>query len=350
VNPNLSGYQNDLAPSVARIDDGVSGRVMPTVGLDYRYPFVANFGGLGVHTIEPIGQLLLRPSETKIGRLPNEDAQSLVFDDTSLFEWDKFSGYDRVEGGVRTNLGGQYSVVTPSGWYANVLFGESIQLAGVNSFRRGDLANTGLESGLDKTLSDYVGRFQVSPNQNITFITRARFNQADFHVARFETGVTARFAPFVPLTTSLFYSYYEAQPLLGYSHYREGLTASATYNITPNWFVSGSLLLDLTHYLDVRNTYSDALANYFVNPIGAAPIYENPGRFYAAGASFGGGYQDECTTVTLNYINSPIATATGVRERNQTVLLRVELKTLGEADLRQNVGVATTADGIASPH
>ncbi len=251
---------------------------------------------------------------------------------------------------MRTNLGGQYSVVTPSGWYANVLFGESIQLAGVNSFRRGDLANTGLESGLDKTLSDYVGRFQVSPNQNITFITRARFNQADFHVARFETGVTARFAPFVPLTTSLFYSYYEAQPLLGYSHYREGLTASATYNITPNWFVSGSLLLDLTHYLDVRNTYSDALANYFVNPIGAAPIYENPGRFYAAGASFGGGYQDECTTVTLNYINSPIATATGVRERNQTVLLRVELKTLGEADLRQNVGVATTADGIASPH
>jgi LPS-assembly protein len=37
-----------------------------------------------------------------------------------------------------------------------------------------------------------------------------------------------------------------------------------------------------------------------------------------------------------------------VRERNQTVLLRVELKTLGEADLRQNVGTATTVDGIAS--
>ncbi|WP_449409638.1 LPS-assembly protein LptD [Methylobacterium komagatae] len=348
VNPNLSGYQNDLAPSVARIDDGVSGRIMPTVGVDYRYPFVANFGGFGVHTIEPIGQLLVRPSETKVGRLPNEDAQSLVFDDTSLFEWDKFSGYDRVEGGVRTNLGAQYSIFTPSGWYANAMFGESIQLAGVNSFRRGDLANTGLESGLDKRLSDYVGRFQLSPNQNITFISRARFNQADFHASRFETGVTARFSPFVPLTTSVFYSYYEAQPLLGYSHYREGVTASATYSITPNWFVSGSVLLDLTHYLDVRNTYTDALAGYLANPVGARPLYENPGRFYMAGASFGGGYQDECTTVTLNYINSPIATATGVRERNQTVLLRIELKTLGEAGLRQNVGVATTADGIAS--
>ena len=348
TNPSFSGFQNDLAPAVAKVDDGFAGRVMPAVGLDYRYPFVASFGGLGVHTLEPIGQIVARPSETRIGRLPNEDAQSLVFDDTSLFEWDKFSGYDRVEGGVRTNVGGQYSVVTPSGLYANILFGESIQLAGVNSFRRGDIANVGLESGLETRRSDFVGRVQVSPNQNITFISRARFDQSDFHVARFETGATARFAPFLPLTLSAFYSYYEAQPLLGYSHYREGVTASATYNITPNWFVSGSVLLDLTHFLDVRNTYSDALATYLANPIGTVPTYQNPGRLYASGASFGGGYQDECTTISINYINSPIATATGVRERNQTVLLRVELKTLGEADLKQNLGTATTADGIAS--
>jgi LPS-assembly protein len=37
--------------------------------------------------IEPIAQVIARPSETRIGRLPNEDAQSLVFDDTSIFEW-----------------------------------------------------------------------------------------------------------------------------------------------------------------------------------------------------------------------------------------------------------------------
>ena len=88
---------------MAKIDDGFAGRVMPAIGLDYRYPFVANFGALGVHTLEPIGQIIARPSETRIGRLPNEDAQSLVFDDTSLFEWDKFSGYDRVEGGAATS-------------------------------------------------------------------------------------------------------------------------------------------------------------------------------------------------------------------------------------------------------
>ncbi len=348
TNPSLSGYQNALVPTIANVGEGFNGRVIPAVGLDYRYPFVSDFGPLGVHTIEPIAQIIARPSETRIGRLPNEDAQSLVFDDTSLFEWDKFSGYDRAEGGVRANLGGQYSVVTASGWYTNVMFGESIQVAGVNSFRRGDIANVGLESGLETRRSDFVGRFQVSPNQNISFISRARFDQADFKVNRFEAGVTARFAPFLPLTLATFYSYYEAQPLLGFSHRREGVTASATYNITPNWFLTGSALVDLTHYLDTRDLYATALTGYLADPTGTLPVYQNPGRFYLSGLSLGGGYQDECTTVSLNYIVSPIATALGTRERNQTVLLRVELKTLGEADLRQNVGTVTTNDGIAS--
>ncbi len=348
TNPSLSGYQNALVPTIANVGEGFNGRVIPAVGLDYRYPFVSDFGPLGVHTIEPIAQIVARPSETRIGRLPNEDAQSLVFDDTSLFEWDKFSGYDRAEGGVRANLGGQYSVVTASGWYTNVMFGESIQVAGVNSFRRGDIANVGLESGLETRRSDFVGRFQVSPNQNISFISRARFDQADFKVNRFEAGVTARFAPFLPLTLATFYSYYEAQPLLGFSHRREGVTASATYNITPNWFLTGSALVDLTHYLDTRDLYATALTGYLADPTGTLPVYQNPGRFYLSGLSLGGGYQDECTTVSLNYIVSPIATALGTRERNQTVLLRVELKTLGEADLRQNVGTVTTNDGIAS--
>ena len=348
VSPSFSGYQNALVANIASVNDEYAGRVMPAIGLDYRYPFVSDFGALGVHTIEPIAQVIARPSETRIGRLPNEDAQSLVFDDTSLFQWDKFSGYDRVEGGVRANLGGQYSVVTAGGWYTNLLFGESIAVAGVNSFRRGDIANVGLDSGLETQRSDFVGRFQVSPNQNISFITRGRLGQGDLGLNRFETGVIARFSPFLPLETSAFYSYYTAQPLLGFSHRREGITLSATYHITPNWFVSGGTQLDLTRYLDARDLYADSYATYIANPIGIAPVYDNPGRFYLAGMSVGGGYQDECTTVSLNYINSPIQTAVGVRERNQTVLLRVELKTLGEADLRQNVSSATSTDGIAT--
>ena len=59
----------------------------------------------GTQTIEPIAQLVIRPNETQIGRFPNEDAQSLIFDDTNLFSINKYSGFDRIEGGTRLNVG-----------------------------------------------------------------------------------------------------------------------------------------------------------------------------------------------------------------------------------------------------
>src|SRR5581483_3100574 len=83
-------------------------RAMPAVGVEYRYPFV-DVEPWGTQTIEPIAQLILRPNETDIGRFPNEDSQSLVFDDTNLFSLNKFSGWDRVEGGGRLNAGMQYT-------------------------------------------------------------------------------------------------------------------------------------------------------------------------------------------------------------------------------------------------
>ena len=70
---------------------------MPAVGLEYRYPFI-NVQPWGT-TIEPIAQIIARPNETYAGKLPNEDAQSAVFDASNLFAVDKFSGYDRVGGG-----------------------------------------------------------------------------------------------------------------------------------------------------------------------------------------------------------------------------------------------------------
>ena len=79
---------------------------MPAVGLEYRYPFI-NIQPWGTTTIEPIAQVIIRPNETYAGKLPNEDAQSLVFDASNLFSVDKFSGYDRIEGGGRANVGVQ---------------------------------------------------------------------------------------------------------------------------------------------------------------------------------------------------------------------------------------------------
>ena len=141
-------------------------RAMPTVGLEYRYPFIS-VQSWGTQTIEPIAQVIVRPNETSIGKLPNEDSQSLIFDDSNLFKVDKFAGWDRVEGGGRANVGFQYTAQFNRGGSVNALFGQSYQLFGANSFAVGDTTNTGLGSGLDTNRSDYVARAVLSAGPHL---------------------------------------------------------------------------------------------------------------------------------------------------------------------------------------
>ncbi|KFG70163.1 LPS-assembly protein LptD [Microvirga sp. BSC39] len=334
IAPDFNGYQN---PQLANFIDGNDEylfRATPAVGLEYRYPFIASLGTSGQQILEPIAQIIARPNETRIGNLPNEDAQSLVFDDTSLFDWDKFSGYDRVEGGVRANVGLQYTVTGADNFYANVLFGQSYQVAGRNSFRQGDLANVGLDSGLESRASDYVGRFQISPNANFAFVTRGRFDQEDFSLNRFEAGIRADFNPYLPVSTSLTYARYEAQEAIGFPTRREGLLASARWDMTPNWFVTGSLLLDLDRYLVAREAFAVPAV---VAPGAAISRRENVG--YVAGMSLGLGYIDECTTFSVSYSVTPrdVTFTSGEREQNHTVAFSLELRSLGEVGYTQRL-------------
>ena len=162
-------------------------RGMPAIGLEYRYPFVATMSW-GTQVIEPIGQIILRPRLQQMGTLPNEDAQSLVYDDTNLFQWDKFSGYDRLEDGSRANAGVQYSLTTNGGGYYNALFGQSYALGGVNAFDQPDMANTGLDSGLNNSIADYVARVSAQPFSDFAISSSMRFDQETFDLKRLEVN------------------------------------------------------------------------------------------------------------------------------------------------------------------
>ena len=267
-------------------------RVMPTVGVEYRYPFIG-VQSWGTQTIEPIAQLIVRPNEPDIGRLPNEDAQSLVFDDTNLFKVDKFSGYDRVEGGGRSNVGIQYTAQFNRGGYFNALFGQSYQLFGTNSFATGDATNTGLNSGLDTTRSDYVARLQFQPNRIYQFTSRFRFDENDFTLKRLELETTANFDRW---RVTLLYGQYAAQPELGFLDRREGVLVQTAYKITPNWAVSTALRYDIqAGKLDQTRV--------------------------------GIGYIDDCYMLSFNYIGD--FTFSGNVQNNNTFMLTMSLRTLG---------------------
>jgi LPS-assembly protein len=186
--------------------------------------------------------VIIRPSETNIGKLPNEDSQSLVFDDTNLFKVDKFSGWDRVEGGGRANAGVEYVAQFNRGGNLNMLFGQSYQLFGLNSFAVGDITNTGLGSGLDKNLSDYVARIAFQPNRTYTFSSRFRFDQADFTLQRLEIEASANFDRW---NASILYGDYAAQPQLGYLSRRDGILTSGAYKVSENWVVNAGVRYDI---------------------------------------------------------------------------------------------------------
>ena len=110
----------------------------------------------------------------------------MVFDATTLFERDKFSGYDRIEGGSRANVGVRYSGSYSNGWSTNALFGQSYQMGGTNSFAEPDLVNVGAYSGLETEKSDYVGLAGFTSPYGLSASVSGRFDEQTFEVRRAE--------------------------------------------------------------------------------------------------------------------------------------------------------------------
>ncbi|MDQ2953357.1 MAG: LPS-assembly protein LptD [Pseudomonadota bacterium] len=291
-------------PGVANfIDPGNSNLVRgtPTIGLEYRYPFIS-VHSWGTQTIEPIAQIIARPSETNIGKLPNEDSQSLIFDDGNLFRVDKFSGWDRIEGGGRANAGLQYTAQFNNGGFVNALFGQSYHLFGVNSFAVGDITNTGLNSGLETARSDYVARVSYQPDRVYTFSTRYRFDESTFALRRFELEARANFDRW---SGALLYGNYDRQPELGFLERREGVLGSASIKLTQNWVLQGAARYDI-----------DA-AKFDQTRIGV-------------------GYVDDCLILALNYVTSYNYNGQP-QAADHRVILQLSLRTLGGTAISQGV-------------
>lgn len=299
------------------------GSITPGIGMEWRYPFIAKLGG-SAHIVEPIAQIVARPNETGVNKRPNEDAQSLIFDDTNLFEWSKFSGYDRLEGGVRANLGAQYTGTFANGAAINILGGQSFQLSGRNSYAAANAANVGVNTGLETRRSDYVGRISLDPIPGYSFITKARFDQNNFALRRLDVGASFTFSS--RISGQVYYSRYAAQPEIGFPFRREGVLAAGRFNINKNYWVSASALLQLDRHLwdKVLNTKTSVV--------------------YPATLGFGLGYKDDCTTFSVNYINTLQDVVNGTRTRNQTLMVRLELRTLGQVTLRGSNAAVTSGD------
>jgi LPS-assembly protein len=304
---NVSVSPDPAVANYVRTADYQLGRFMPVAGLEYRYPFI-NVQSWGTQTVEPIAQVVLRPNETHIGALPNEDSQNLNFDASNLFQVNKYSGWDRVEGGGRANVGLQYTAQFNRGGFVNVLFGQSYQLFGLNSFAVGGPTNTGIGSGLDTTRSDYVARLTFQPNSTFSFSSRFRFNENDFTLNRSEFETTANFDRW---STSVMYGNYAPQPQLGLLDRREGILVNGRFKVTPNWVALGGVRYDLKNE-------------------------------QLAGTNFGVGYVDDCLILAVNYMTEYAYNST--LKSASTVMFQLSLRTLGGNSVSQGVSTVSNSN------
>ena len=275
-------------------------RFMPAVGAEWSWPVLVTAAN-SAHVIEPMVQVIGRPDEPFAGELPNDDAQSLVFDDSVLFRRDKFSGLDRVEGGTRVNYGVRYIGTFSDDVVLEGLFGQSYMIAGQNSFAVKDIADVGAFSGLETDFSDYVGRVSLDTPMGQVAV-RGRFDEENLDVQRAEIQVSKTTGS---LTASASYGYIRDVPTAGISK-QSFVNAQASVQIADRWRLFGSAVYDFSH----KTVSQD---------------------------SVGVAYDDSCVSLSIAYSESR---NTLIPDRS--LMVRLLLRTLAEGTVNANVSSATS--------
>ncbi|MBF0167156.1 MAG: LPS-assembly protein LptD [Alphaproteobacteria bacterium] len=277
---HISDYQTNT-----RTEKGFSGRAVPQLSLDWRYPFVRN-GERFTDVVEPIVVGTVSPNGMNPTRIPNEDSLDFEYDDTNLFSPQRFTGLDRVEGGPRVAYGVKWSVFGNKPGAMTALLGQSYR-AHVDETYAAD-------SGLKDNLSDYVGRISINPVGNFMMLYRFRFDKDTLASKRSEVG--ARIGP-KALNVRANYVFVDQNSISGYPD-REQINVSASSMLTRYWSAQAGTVYNLGEKYE--------------------PISFNTGLVY----------EDECFALSANYVRKFTYDRDYVG--GQYVLFRFTLKTLGE--------------------
>jgi LPS-assembly protein len=293
-------YDDPNDPTTANLDDTFV-RGLATGGATVAYPWVANVGATS-HVIEPIGQIVAHNESVKQEGLPDEDAKSLIFDDTNLFETTKFSGYDRLETGIRANAGVQYTFQGPVG-YARVLAGQSFHLSGDNAYdEAGDQFNS--RSGLETDKSDYVLGVYLAPTDVFRIIAQSRFDEDDLTLRREDVTAAFNYGPLMLQATYTFGQVFDANTFS--FDEQEDILGFASLRLTDRWTLAGAIRYDL----DQSTVLTDSIRL---------------------------AYLDECFMLSATYTETFINDPSRFIEPDRTVMLRFELKHLGGFGYSSNV-------------
>lgn len=213
--------------------NGAALRVNPEIAFDWRWPLARRSGAV-TEVIEPIGQIVASPYGGNSYKMANEDSQELDLNDTNLFSTNRFTGYDRVEGGPRANYGLKWAVYGDGGGSTSVLVGQSYRLATDDTFQAG--------SGLENHFSDYIARVQMSPGPHLNLLYRTRLDKNTWDFKRNEVGVSGKLGWFGYRSDFVFFDRQQDSEFTG----RKELSYGFKADITDTWSTNLSGVRDLS--------------------------------------------------------------------------------------------------------
>ncbi len=289
------------------VQDETFARGLATGGMTVSYPWIARVAAAS-HTIEPIGQIIARQASIDQRRVPDEDARSLVFDDTNLFEPQKFSGYDRIETGTRANYGLQYTFQGANGGYARVLAGQSYHITGDNAYASPGFDSDGkpnfsTSSGLGTPRSDYVLGMYLAPAETFRLLAQSRFNEQNLDLQRQDVGASFSYGPFA---ASAMYTFAAANSAVGMESSQQEVSGALGIRLNDQWTLSGGVRYDL----DTSTPIADMVQLR---------------------------YADECFVLTATFTDSYINDPARDLIADRSIMLRFEWKYLGQLQYRTTV-------------
>jgi LPS-assembly protein len=255
-------------------------RGLPYAALDWRWPFINNFGSRAV-VLEPIAQLIAQPYGGNRAGIPNEDSLNIELDDNNLLTFDQVPGYDLAVSGPRANIGLRAETRFESG-YAEALIGQALRF-------KEDPALAGVPgAGFAGTNSDLIARFSLKFQPYIDLTNRLDVDERTGNVRRNEIYVTGTLG-----RSAVRISYVQLAPTLGLAE-RQEVNASTDINFYRNWQAFAAIRRDIKASQTLDTEY-------------------------------GLGYEDECLGISLAYHRK--FTADRDLKPSTNFLLRIKLKT-----------------------
>ncbi len=218
--------------------------------------------------IEPKIKLTFIGGDDKNNDIPNRDSADFRIDSANMFLTNRFQGYDYVLPGARADIG--LSAFTNS-----ELFGSLHGFAGVSRRHTGKVPS-GLTTGQDTDLSDYVATLSAEKNELYKFSWSGRINSTSSNLDESRTKLSAKLlnAQLTIAHTQLTENYFTSA---------DGDLEEATVLISQR--LNGGINLSASQNWDLSNSIVSRDKSSFI-------------------ISWSDGFQD-CLTVSLRYDRDP---------------------------------------------